>query len=171
MSLFSVFREAITKHIAEVVVGSSTATWLATVAFTWLSGFNITINLPLLGMSFLALLIASVAWMIKQRKKPRWMKYTDDSFEGVNWRWQYDKKGEVVNVTPRCPVCSEELYLQDCMGKDGVRFLCGNCIEDHYASITALRQEHLNSYVLKRIDGKLYDIRRGAIAVPGFPAS
>lgn len=171
MSLFSVFREAITKHIAEVIVGSSTATWLATVAFTWLSGYNITINLPLLGMSFLALLIAAVVWMLQRRKKPMWMKYTDDKFGGIRWRWQYDKKGEVINLTPRCPVCSDVVDLQGCWGQEGVMFFCGNCVHNHYSDILALRQEHVDSHVLKRIDGKLYDIKRGAIAVPGFPTS
>lgn len=102
-----IFGEAVAKRSAELIVGSYFATWLTTVALTWLWGFSITINLPLLGMSFLSLLIASVAWLIKQRKKPEWMKYTDDSFEGVKWRWEYSKEGKVVNVTPRCPVCSD----------------------------------------------------------------
>lgn len=171
MSLFSVFREVITKHVAEVIVGSSFATWLATVAFTWLSGYNITINLPLLGMSFLALLIAAVVWMLQRRKKPEWMKYTDDSFEGVNWRWQYSKEREVINLTARCPRCGRVLELHECKGLLGVRYFCTGCVADRDSGIVATQPKYIDEQVLQLIEDKLYNIRRGAIPIPGFPGS
>lgn len=171
MLLLKIFSEAFAKRSAELIVGSSSATWIATVAFTWLSGYNITINLPLLGMSFLALLIASVVWMLQRRKKPMWMKYTDDSFEGVKWRWQYSKEREVINLTARCPRCTAELDLQECLSRHGVRYLCNKCVADRWASITATQPKYVDEFVLQLIDGKLYDIKRGAIPIPGFPGS
>lgn len=169
--VWKLVRDHIADDLLQAIIAGTGLASVVTYVVVNLADYNIPINWPLLSVSGLALLIASVTWVIKLRKKPAWMKYTDDSFEGVNWRWQYSKEREVINLTARCPRCTAELDLHECLSRHGVRYFCTKCVTDRWASITATQPKYVDEFVLQLIDGKLYDIKRGAIHVPGFPGS
>lgn len=169
--LLKLIRDRVADDVWQLVVAGTGLTSIVSYVYTQFADYNIPINSPLLAVSGMAVLVASVLWMLQRRKRPEWMKYTDDSFEGVNWRWQYSKEREVINLTARCPRCGRVLELHECKGLLGVRYFCTGCVADRDSGIVATQPKYIDEQVLQLIEDKLYNIRRGAIPIPGFPGS
>lgn len=58
--------------------------------------------------------------------------YTQDSFEGVTWRWSYGYYGSPINISPYCPACDSQLvYVRNnefsFRPSSSVSFYCENC--------------------------------------------
>ena len=62
-----------------------------------------SISLPIWLFSTLLLLsLISIIIVILKFKKPKHIKYTEDIFDGIKWRWGYDLFGNITNPSPYC---------------------------------------------------------------------
>lgn len=95
---------------------------------------------------------------------PRWLKYTEDKFHKIIWRWHYtpdfDSEPEPHGVTPFCPECQREMggyrYTDGRTGGFAVRIECNfhpsinlRCDYDDFA--------HIRKLIRQKIDDGSYD--------------
>ena len=63
--------------------------------------------------------------------KPEWkIKYTEDLFFNVRWRWRYSADNQVVSITTYCPKCDLQIYASDTSSYGAVpkiSFICEIC--------------------------------------------
>lgn len=46
-----------------------------------------------------------VRFFEKDPPKPAWLKYTEDVFHSLLWRWRYSESGDIANLHTLCPKC------------------------------------------------------------------
>jgi hypothetical protein len=83
--------------------------------FSWLKSFwgilIYQVSVPVWFLSILiiislgSLIIFFIAWL-KFQTKPSWLKYTEDIFDEIVWRWAYSKNSPK-NI---CPFCIKRRY-------------------------------------------------------------
>ena len=92
------------------------ATWaVVTKAVAWLARqLGVAIILPAWFVAIMALALCIllvrrvVAWWPKG--EPTWQEYTQDTFLGIVWRWEYSSvDDEIIALTPYCPEDDTEL--------------------------------------------------------------
>ncbi len=64
---------------------------------------------------------------------PDFLKYNEDMFLGVKWRWKYDNMNTLDRVASFCPVCDMQLICNTTY--DGIRsdLKCERCNRIHYS--------------------------------------
>jgi len=78
------------------------------VAVAWLVGFllsPVTVPVLVFGLLMLAVLytVVSIGLTVRRPSVPAWYDYTEDTFLGVTWRWQYTSSGHIEDLRPYCP--------------------------------------------------------------------
>ena len=84
--------------------------------------------LLVMGLLVLVGLLACLRLILKKCRQPSFKKYTEDTIEGIVWRWQWNidkqaKTARMVNLDCFCSKCDTKLVWDE----DGNRFLCEQC--------------------------------------------
>lgn len=167
------------KIIASVVAGLVLSTlgyafYAAPDIFRWVSRIltsiwnHLTSALTLPYWLFWLIVILSVPTMIRvirsltrrdKTDEPTFRMYTQDSFEGIIWRWSYDYYGSPSNITPYCPICDSQLvHLRETefslRRASSVAFYCETCKQEQ-ARIEGGDRHYAISMVQRFIDLKI----------------
>jgi len=102
--------------VIAIVIGVALAAVLG--ALGWRAGFWGPARAGTTGLFFWLLVLVAVAlagvetWAVmslRDRVPAEHTCYTEDRFDGVRWRWEYDRHDKPMNFRPHCPVCDCEL--------------------------------------------------------------
>lgn len=79
------------------------------------------------------LVALAVDLVASRRKTPPWRSYTKGTYLGVDWTWSYSGSGDVVWLTPFCPVCQMALQYEETdplrrvLEPSRMRLVCTDC--------------------------------------------
>jgi len=143
-------------HIVQATLGVFTSV---------LDYFSSGINIPhwllwLLIVLSLITLSRLIAPLLKRdsNDEPDFRRYTQDSFEGVIWRWSYDRHDTPINILPFCPYCDAMLVHVkqpfNFSGSASVSFYCESCKQVR-AEIEGGDRHYAISMIERFIDRKL----------------
>ena len=77
----------------------------------------LTFQLPLWVFVIAAVVLALLGIKKKQKKKPVFFDYTEEAFEGLLYRWEYDSKNGqwcIGKITTLCPTCRCQFVYREC---------------------------------------------------------
>ena len=90
--------------------------------------------------------------------EPTFRMYTQDSFEGMTWRWSYDVYDRLTDLSPYCPNCDALLvHIKEpyqLARASSVRFYCESCKQES-AEIRGGDRKYANSMIERLIDRKI----------------
>jgi hypothetical protein len=112
----------------------------------------------LLILMSVATLFRLVRPLLKRRNnEPKVTMYTEDSFEGVTWRWSYDWGNNPTDILPFCPYCDTMLVHSESSfwnENPKVSFYCERCKQVR-AEIEGGRRSYAISMIARLIDRKI----------------
>lgn len=96
---------------------------------------------------------AGCLWRVREAiREPEYARYTEDTFKGVLWRWEYDKQKAIVNMAPYC--AQDDAHLADWPDEQwGLTNL--RCVMCEYSLRVEGTLQDLESIVKKQIDQKI----------------
>jgi hypothetical protein len=103
-------------------------------------------------------LIRSLSTRHAETDEPTHRMYTQDSFEGLTWRWSYDVYNRLTKLSAYCPNCDallvnmREPYRLG--GPSSARFYCESCKQER-AEIGGGDRNYVDSMIERLIDRKI----------------
>lgn len=129
--------------------------WLGD-AVSWVGGvLAYQVPLPvwlliLIGLVSLPAIVFLIFWLFPLNP---WRRYTQDRFEGMIWRWQYDSNDRPTNLVAYCPSDDTSLLWTSAEWGDTVNVLCETCGKNYGALFGDIRD--VQERIERQIDRKL----------------
>jgi hypothetical protein len=140
------------------ILGLWPAVWSAIAgAFHFLAATSAVPRWLLAILGFCALVVALVTCLlIRDFCFSKWRQYRSDTFDRVEWRWEYSWRGVILYLRPHCPGCQCRMVpteYRDGNWQPFVRFDCDSCKRKYGPLEGPYRQ--LAESIERRIDHKL----------------
>lgn len=103
-----------------------------------------------------AIIILQIGFKLFKKDNPEYYGYTEDSINGITWRWDWGFQG-VVNLRPYCPNCDMCLtYILPQIWDEaaGTSFYCDRC-EQTMATIKGGGEAYTKGVIVREIDRKV----------------
>jgi hypothetical protein len=135
-----VSRRVVAGIICAIILGAASCflpgvgDWLSgmwDVVCKWVKWFLVQhVAVPLWGLVLIPLAIPAMTivfrWL-RRRFRPTYESYTEDTFEGIRWRWKYSF-GKVTNLNAHCPECG--LHMGVKLLQPAEAFLVGSMVHE-----------------------------------------